>query len=100
MTPPRGPRLLLPDGNAPPKKSWRQRIKEKKLGLRLDRPPPDDEPNLAPRGLIPAAARYLPPRFAWELDRWPRWGRLRYRAGVAVNWDKEVGDRFWRPGPR
>jgi hypothetical protein len=78
------------------KKSWRTRAKERELGLMLDPPPPDDHPNLAPRGRIPPAARWLQPRYAWELDRWPLWRRLRYRNGIAINWDAVVGDRYWR----
>jgi hypothetical protein len=83
------------------KKSWRTRAKERELGLMLDEPPPDDHPNLAPRGLIPAAARWLQPRYVWEVRRWPVWLKLKYSDGVATNWDEVVGDNYSRPpGPK
>jgi hypothetical protein len=92
-------RPRLPDGDEVLKKPWRLRAREKKLGLRLDPPPDDDHPNLAPAGLIPAAARWLRPRYVWELRRWPVWGRLRYSKGIATNWDAVVGDKYWRADP-
>jgi hypothetical protein len=95
MKGPTGPRVLRPNGGSLPRKSWRQRAAEAAIGLKLD-PAPEDDDTLAPRNRIPAAAEYIRPRFAWEIERWPKWGLLRYRDGVCTNWQSVTRGRCWR----